>query len=117
MFSHRLSQARIGKALVWYNKAPISTKSYIATAQGVEKADRDTESWSLTSIKQLHQSGAVHGPCNCKIPVYSEDTDIISVSEEESKAPVMWVNNSAYCLTFCRERSGCFLLLILLEHV
>ena len=36
---------------------------------------------------------------NCQIPVYSEDTDIISVSEEESEAPVMWVNNGAYCLS------------------
>ena len=25
--------------------------------------------------------------------------DIISVSEEESEAPVMWVNNGAYCLS------------------
>ena len=79
MFSHRLSQARIGKALVWYNKAPISTKSYIATAQGVEITDRDTESWSLTARKNncTRVCGAVHGPFNCKIPVYSEDTDII----------------------------------------
>ena len=29
----------------------------------------------------------------------SEDTDIISVSEEESEAPVMWVSNGAYCLS------------------
>ena len=34
--------------------------------------------------------------CNCQIPVCSEDTDIVSVSEE---APVMWVNNGAYCLS------------------
>ena len=38
-------------------------------------------------------------PCNCQIPVCSEDTDIISVSEEESEAPEMWVNNGAYCLS------------------
>ena len=37
--------------------------------------------------------------CNCQIPVCSEDTDIISVSEEEHEAPVMWVNNGAYCLS------------------
>ena len=30
-----------------------------------------------------------------KIPVCSEDTDIISVSEEESEAPVMWVSNDS----------------------
>ena len=38
-------------------------------------------------------------PCNCQIPVCSEDTDTISVSSSESEAPVKWVNNGAYCLS------------------
>ena len=42
---------------------------------------------------------SVASDCNCQIPVCSEDTDIISVSEEEHEAPVMWVNNGAYCLS------------------
>ena len=48
----------------------------------------------------LRSVASVIEPFNCQIPVCSEDTDIISVSEEESEAPVlMWVDNGAYCLS------------------
>ena len=51
------------------------------------------------SLRSAASDSAVIEPCNSQIPVCSEDTDIISVSEEESEAPVMWVNNGAYCLS------------------
>ena len=50
------------------------------------------------SLRGAASVSAMIEPCNCQIPVFFEDTDIISVSEEESEAPVMWVNNGAYCL-------------------
>ena len=51
------------------------------------------------SLRSVASDSAIIEPCNCQIPVCSEDTDIISVSEDESEAPVMWVNNGAYCLS------------------
>ena len=51
------------------------------------------------SLRSVASDTAIIGPCNCQIPVCSEDTDIISVSEEEHEAPEMWVNNGAYCLS------------------
>ena len=51
------------------------------------------------SLRSVVSDSAIIEPCNCQIPVCSEDTDIISVSEEEHEAPQMWVNNGAYCLS------------------
>ena len=51
------------------------------------------------SLRSVASDSAIIEPCNCQIPVYSENTDIISVSDDESEAPVMWVNNGAYCLS------------------
>ena len=51
------------------------------------------------SLRSAASDSAMIEHCNCQIPVCSEDTDIISVSEEEHEAPVMWVNNGAYCLS------------------
>ena len=51
------------------------------------------------SLRSVASDSAMIEPCNCQIPVCSEDTEIISVSEEESEAPEMWVNNGAYCLS------------------
>ena len=51
------------------------------------------------SLRSVASDSAMIEPCNCQIPVCSEDTDIISVSEEEHEAPVMWVDNGAYCLS------------------
>ena len=51
------------------------------------------------SPRSVASDSAIIEPCNCQIPVCSEDTDIISVSEEEHEAPEMWVNNGAYCLS------------------
>ena len=51
------------------------------------------------SLRRAASDSAMIEHCNCQIPVCSEDTDIISVSEEEHEAPVMWVNNGAYCLS------------------
>ena len=51
------------------------------------------------SLSSAASDSAIIEPCNCQIPVCSVDTDIISVSEDESEAPVMWVNNGAYCLS------------------
>ena len=48
------------------------------------------------SLRSVASDSAIIEPCNCQIPVCSEDTDIISVSEEKR---VMWVNNGAYCLS------------------
>ena len=57
------------------------------------------EEWREASLCSVASDSARIEPCNCQIPVCSEDTDIISVSEEEHEAPVMWVNNGAYCLS------------------
>ena len=51
------------------------------------------------SLRNIASDAAMIEPCNCQLPVCSVDTDIISVSEDESEAPVMWVNNGAYCLS------------------
>ena len=51
------------------------------------------------SLRSAASDSAMIEHCNCQIPVCSEDTDIISVSEEEHEAPVKWVNNGAYCLS------------------
>ena len=48
------------------------------------------------SLRSAASDSAMIEHCNCQIPVCSEDTDIISVEHE---APVMWVNNGAYCLS------------------
>ena len=48
------------------------------------------------SQRSVASDSAMIEHCNCQIPVCSEDTDIISVSEEEHEA---LVNNGAYCLS------------------
>ena len=50
------------------------------------------EEWRRQAPKvSLRSIASDSAMCNCQIPVYSEDTDIFSVSEEESEAPpVMW---------------------------
>ena len=49
------------------------------------------EEWRQASLRSAASDSAMIEHCNCQIPVCSEDTDIISVSEEEHEAPVMWV--------------------------
>ena len=51
------------------------------------------------SLRSATSDSAMIEHCNCQIPVCSEDTDIISVSEEEHEVPEMWVSNGAYCLS------------------
>ena len=51
------------------------------------------------SLRSAASDSAMIEHCIRQIPVCFEDTDIISVSEEEHEAPVMWVNNGAYLLS------------------
>ena len=59
------------------------------------------------SLRSVASDSAIIEPCNCQIPVCSEDTGIISVSERKVR---QWVNNGAYDILirrlFCLREGG-----------
>ena len=53
------------------------------------------------TLRSATNNTTLHEHCNCSVPETSESIVISSASEDENKAPDMWVNNVAYTLNCC----------------
>ena len=53
------------------------------------------------TLRSATNNRTLHEHCNCSVPETSESIVISSASEEENKAPDVWINNVAYTLNCC----------------
>ena len=82
-----------GRYQLYCSKGTFSRAEVIPMARCTPIPMEEWRQAPKVSLRSAASDSAMIEHCNCQIPVCSGDTDIISVSEEEHEAPVMWVNN------------------------